>query len=531
MALTKSRLNIEEIDGSPSLFPYKLKVTNGTLTDNGDGTATLTVTGGSGSPGGSTTQLQYNDAGAFGGISGVTTNGTALTAAAIALGSDATGDIYYRNAGGNLTRLGIGTSTQVLTVTGGLPAWEDATGGGGTPGGSDTQVQFNDAGVFGGDAGLTYNKTTDLLTAVRLTVATGTITASAPAITVTQTWNNSGINFTGLSYNFINTASFGNSVLISIQESSSNRLTLTPKGTMTLTGASAGTTQNALIVAPTWNSAGIAFNALSLNVTDTASNATSTFLACVNNGVTKFSVRRDGVPTATQYLIAGGTIGGTSGPAIGGTVTWDAAASALNGLVINVTDTASATSSKLVDLLISSVSRFNVLKNGQVTMAATTVANTPLVNITGTFNSGGSNVHGLSLNITDTASFTASTYLRVQKTAVDMFVVRKDGVLFMNSGQISKVTSVSTTPYTALATDFIIDVTTTSTAITINLPTATGNAGRIYIIKDVSGQAATNNITVDASGTQLIDGTLTKIISGNFGALTLKCTGSAWGIY
>ncbi len=31
------------------------------------------------------------------------------------------------------------------------------------PGGLDTQVQFNDAGAFGGDVGLTYNKTTDTL--------------------------------------------------------------------------------------------------------------------------------------------------------------------------------------------------------------------------------------------------------------------------------------------------------------------------------------------------------------------------------
>jgi hypothetical protein len=36
-------------------------------------------------------------------------------------------------------------------------------GGGGTPGGSDTQVQFNDAGVFGGDVDLTWNKTTNVL--------------------------------------------------------------------------------------------------------------------------------------------------------------------------------------------------------------------------------------------------------------------------------------------------------------------------------------------------------------------------------
>lgn len=36
--------------------------------------------------------------------------------------------------------------------------------GGGSPGGSNTQVQFNDGGAFGGDAGLTYDKTTDELT-------------------------------------------------------------------------------------------------------------------------------------------------------------------------------------------------------------------------------------------------------------------------------------------------------------------------------------------------------------------------------
>lgn len=43
-----------------------------------------------------------------------------------------------------------------------------------SPGGSDTQVQFNDGGsAFGGDAGLTYNKTTDSLTILgNLTVGT-----------------------------------------------------------------------------------------------------------------------------------------------------------------------------------------------------------------------------------------------------------------------------------------------------------------------------------------------------------------------
>lgn len=33
-----------------------------------------------------------------------------------------------------------------------------------TPGGSDTQVQFNDGGAFGGDSGLVFNKTSNVLT-------------------------------------------------------------------------------------------------------------------------------------------------------------------------------------------------------------------------------------------------------------------------------------------------------------------------------------------------------------------------------
>lgn len=49
------------------------------------------------------------------------------------LGSDATGDIPYRNSSGYLTRLGIGTSGQVLTVSGGgIPSWATPSGGGGT---------------------------------------------------------------------------------------------------------------------------------------------------------------------------------------------------------------------------------------------------------------------------------------------------------------------------------------------------------------------------------------------------------------
>jgi hypothetical protein len=45
-----------------------------------NGTGTLSWATASASPGGSSTQLQYNNAGAFGGISGVTSDGTRITA-------------------------------------------------------------------------------------------------------------------------------------------------------------------------------------------------------------------------------------------------------------------------------------------------------------------------------------------------------------------------------------------------------------------------------------------------------------------
>jgi hypothetical protein len=64
--------------------------------------------------------------------------------------------------------------------------WEPAEGGsgGGTPGGSDTQVQINDAGVFGGDAGFTYNKTTNLLSLSDAVAIGGGTTAVAGFIRV-----------------------------------------------------------------------------------------------------------------------------------------------------------------------------------------------------------------------------------------------------------------------------------------------------------------------------------------------------------
>jgi hypothetical protein len=65
-----------------------------------------------------------------------------------------------------LLRLALGAANQVLRTNAGATDTEWATISGGTPGGSDTYVQFNDAGAFGGDANLLWNKVTQLLSAL-----------------------------------------------------------------------------------------------------------------------------------------------------------------------------------------------------------------------------------------------------------------------------------------------------------------------------------------------------------------------------
>jgi hypothetical protein len=85
--------------------------------------------------------------------------------------------VFYADAAGNVQTVGLGTSGTFLKSqgTGSAPTWSTVSA---TPGGSDTHVQFNDGGAFGGDAGMVYNKTTDTLT-IDNTLITGSIQTTA----------------------------------------------------------------------------------------------------------------------------------------------------------------------------------------------------------------------------------------------------------------------------------------------------------------------------------------------------------------
>ena len=99
------------------------------------------------------------------------------------------------------------------------------------------------------------------------------------------------------------------------------------------------------------------------------------------------------------------------------------------------------------------------------------------------------------------------------------FIVRK-GLLSLG-GITVPLTGVSST-YTVQEDDFTIEVNSSSN-VTINLPSAIGIQGKIYDIKN----SGTGVVTVDANGSETIDGQLTKTLN-QYGNLFVQSNGANW---
>ena len=77
-------------------------------------------------------------------------------------------------------------------------------------------------------------------------------------------------------------------------------------------------------------------------------------------------------------------------------------------------------------------------------------------------------------------------------------------------------------------TDFTVAVCNTAAARAGRLPPAQNCVGRRLVIKDESGVAGTNPITLYPLGAQTIDGAASKAINTNYGSVTLRSTGTGW---
>jgi hypothetical protein len=93
------------------------------------------------------------------------------------------------------------------------------------------------------------------------------------------------------------------------------------------------------------------------------------------------------------------------------------------------------------------------------------------------------------------------------------------------------ITHATGSPYVVLSTDYYISCDPTAGTITINLPNAP-TTYREFVIKDRTGQASINNISVTTvGGIVTIDGQTTYKIVGNYGAINLLFNGTSYEVY
>lgn len=94
--------------------------------------------------------------------------------------------------------------------------------------------------------------------------------------------------------------------------------------------------------------------------------------------------------------------------------------------------------------------------------------------------------------------------------------------------QVLGTISTKTTAYIITSSDYTILADATAASFAATLPTAVGISGTIYNIKKID--SSVNTVTVDTTGGQTIDGTLTQVISAQYDSITVQSNNANWFI-
>ena len=134
----------------------------------------------------------------------------------------------------------------------------------------------------------------------------------------------------------------------------------------------------------------------------------------------------------------------------------------------------------------------------------------------------------------------ASTYLEVNDIIMAIYsggyseykitqVPINGDILVQNTESLTPTSiTTKTTDYTATVNDDVILCDASSGAMTITLFSAVGGEGQQLTIKKID--SSSNNVAIDADGTETIDGELTVCIETQYDSLTLISDNTNWNI-
>lgn len=140
--------------------------------------------------------------------------------------------------------------------------------------------------------------------------------------------------------------------------------------------------------------------------------------------------------------------------------------------------------------------------------------------------SDGQVIIGSSAGAPAAATLTAGTGIAITN-GHNSISIATTGTTFLTITSVNHAAS----PYTVLTTDEFLACQTSTGTISLLLPNTT-TTGRVFIIKDSNGAAATSNISVTTvGGTVTIDGQTTYKIISNYGSINVIFDGTAYEIY
>lgn len=127
------------------------------------------------------------------------------------------------------------------------------------------------------------------------------------------------------------------------------------------------------------------------------------------------------------------------------------------------------------------------------------------------------------------------TFWNNQNIDTDL-VIQTSGEIDVNSsrirgGQRVGRTAVSTTPYVVANSEYFLSVSTAGGAITVQVPNAPPT-NAVYVIKDRTGNAAANNITITTpGGVVTFDGAVSRVINTNYGSVQVLFNGTNYEVF
>lgn len=309
-----------------------------------------------------------------------------------------------------------------------------------------------------------------------LAIGNGVLVANDPVLELSQTWNNAAVAFTALKSDVTVTAAAAGSLLFDFQQNAGSIFNLRTDGRLVLNGRAAFTTTSSIghLLAVSDALTASAVNGLSI------SHILSSGVAAAGLGI-NFDFLGDSTTTTGQRIAR---ISGT----------WTTATHATRTGSLSIT---------IPELGVDTV--MFVLANSQLQSRGGSVS-APALTVQGDLDT------GIYWPAANTLGVTVGGGLVLSASATT-------GIIVSTSLTLPYVAKVAT--YTASAVDYTIDC--TAGTFDVDLPTAVGITGRIYVIKN----SGVGTITIDPDGAELIDSLATAtVVSG--GATMVQSNGVGW---